>query len=815
MTQYSAEPGDGGGDINYVAMAHDDGYLYINFNQASQFAYEYGTQNIYFDTDHNAATGNPTDHWWWGQSTGVGAEHSMYGSAIWHAPNLSWNGDSVAGWTYYGNETGDILIKIDRLMIGDPQSGFDFVARMFATDDYYPNVGGYHQYSMTSSAPVTSNWNVASGNFTLATNWNPNASLTFVDSGIIDNGGTATVNTSGLNAARAFNVVLGTGAGNGTLEVQAGGELFVGNHLRLGTAGSTGTVTQSGGLVTVGGLSGPDNNLRIGFDGGGTGSYILNAGELAVADTFTIGHEATGTFTMNGGVVSHAGWIVAGNNPGGHGTFNMHGGTINQTFGDIEIGDEAVGVANLDGGTINMPAGGWRFSVGNRAAGTGTANIGGTVTINCDNFTIGKAGNGTGTISGSAVVNAKVAVTIGHDAGGVGVLTMNGGEIADDDDFLIGNSGTGTFNLNGGIISKAGWIVLGNEPGSSGTFNMTGGTVSQSFGDLEVGDAAPGVLNQSGGALNIKGNVFVAKQAGSTGDANVSGGTLNAEAVINRGTFDVSGTAVVNLVNLGPDTDPGAISGPGATTVAGTAQITADHVRQSSLTMTGGTIKIRSTGTGTASGVSVIPTVNISGAAKLNLTDNKLITASPLGSWDGSAYTGISGLVDSGRGSASNAQWDGNGIVTSDTRAVNNNDLVSIGTAKVGAIKGIADGATTTFAGQTVLGSDTIAMVTWGGDANLDGKINVDDYGQIDFNVGSSGSVFGWLNGDFNYDGKINVDDYGIIDFNVVAQTGQFSTTGGATSAALDGVGAVPEPAGLGLLALASANVLRRRRRRD
>ena len=69
-----------------------------------------------------------------------------------------------------------------------------------------------------------------------------------------------------------------------------------------------------------------------------------------------------------------------------------------------------------------------------------------------------------------------------------------------------------------------------------------------------------------------------------------------------------------------------------------------------------------------------------------------------------------------------------------------------------------------------MLGSDSVAMVTWGGDANLDGKINIDDYGQIDFNVSSSGSVFGWYNGDFNYDGKINIDDYGIIDFNVGAQ---------------------------------------------
>jgi hypothetical protein len=30
----------------------------------------------------------------------------------------------------------------------------------------------------------------------------------------------------------------------------------------------------------------------------------------------------------------------------------------------------------------------------------------------------------------------------------------------------------------------------------------------------------------------------------------------------------------------------------------------------------------------------------------------------------------------------------------------------------------------------------------------------------------------GWFNGDFNYDGKINIDDYGIIDVNVGIQGG-------------------------------------------
>src|SRR4030095_1458345 len=113
-------------------------------------------------------------------------------------------------------------------------------------------------------------------------------------------------------------------------------------------------------------------------------------------------------------------------------------------------------------------------------------------------------------------------------------------------------------------------------------------------------------------------------------------------------------------------------------------------------------------------------------------------------------------------------------------------------------------------------GSDSIAMVTWGGDANLDGKINIDDYGLIDGNVSKAGTVFGWNKGDFNYDGKINIDDYGIIDGNISRQTGVFATAGNA--ATLEGIAAVPEPGSTGLLIGALGYSLtrasRRRRRR-
>ena len=73
-----------------------------------------------------------------------------------------------------------------------------------------------------------------------------------------------------------------------------------------------------------------------------------------------------------------------------------------------------------------------------------------------------------------------------------------------------------------------------------------------------------------------------------------------------------------------------------------------------------------------------------------------------------------------------------------------------------------------------------LVKFTYGGDANLDGKINVDDYGRIDFNVNLG--TTGWYNGDFNYDGKINVDDYGIIDSTVGIQAPPPGSASGAQS---------------------------------
>ncbi|HZZ42452.1 MAG TPA: dockerin type I repeat-containing protein [Tepidisphaeraceae bacterium] len=48
------------------------------------------------------------------------------------------------------------------------------------------------------------------------------------------------------------------------------------------------------------------------------------------------------------------------------------------------------------------------------------------------------------------------------------------------------------------------------------------------------------------------------------------------------------------------------------------------------------------------------------------------------------------------------------------------------------------------------------------GDANLDGRINADDYALAD--RGLAKHLAGWVNGDFNYDGSVTAGDYLLLE---------------------------------------------------
>ncbi len=224
-------------------------------------------------------------------------------------------------------------------------------------------------------------------------------------------------------------------------------------------------------------------------------------------------------------------------------------------------------------------------------------------------------------------------------------------------------------------------------------------------------------------------------------------------------------------------------------TKAGGGGFAVNNVRATGLNITGGSVVILPDGT--AAGVSKIADLAIAAGAKLDLTNNHLVTGAAVGSYSGSVYTGVTGMIQSGRGTS--GTWNGStGIVTSQTEATTGT-LTSIGIARASDL-GIS--TTGVWAGQTVASTDTLVMYTYAGDANLDGKINIDDYTRID--QGIVAAAGGWSNGDFNYDGKINIDDYVIIDANIASQGPALFAAGGESGLS-NGVSAIPEPGGLGL----------------
>jgi hypothetical protein len=342
----------------------------------------------------------------------------------------------------------------------------------------------------------------------------------------------------------------------------------------------------------------------------------------------------------------------------------------------------------------------------------------------------------------------------------------------------------------------------------------TGGTL-QIDGAMEVSTYGP--LGDtptigSGKTLVTDGGIHVLSGA----QLSIGGTGFLTSPVTNDGAFNVNfGTAVVPSA--------GGLTGISGHATVNSGTLITSRVRQQSLTIAGtGLVALTVDHPLATSIVSRMGPLTITDSARLDLSNKRIIIGGGfgnVGSWNGSSYTGITGLIASGRGPAGGTLWDGTtGIITSQSNATGGN-FTSIGVATAAQAKNIPPGGPSQiWSGEFVSSNDVLIMYTYGGDANLDGKITVDDYGRIDFNVGLPGAS-GWFNGDFNYDGKITVDDYGIIDFNVGIQGAPFFTGAAVTATqsvpGLNAVTAVPEPTMVCVYGIGIAAALARRGRRQ
>jgi hypothetical protein len=389
-------------------------------------------------------------------------------------------------------------------------------------------------------------------------------------------------------------------------------------------------------------------------------------------------------------------------------------------------------------------------------------------------------------------------VTYGDATTAVDTVTFDGSDIT--------VTGPGGFTANASFISNTGNTATYRIAAPGGTWDSADNgtyTVSQNAGQVKdtANNARPaGAI----GTFDVSATPPFAYMVGSTLNVQFDGtatpillSTNGSNIVATKGATSLTFSGVVGITGLGTGNDDALqISAPLAPpltfnngngndsvhVLAGTMTFDSDlspTLRNVDVMVDSGAAAVFS-GTQHLGGLvadgtvtvaqgagAVLVTKALSGTGRLDLKDNDFVldysSVSPVGTWNGSTYDGITGLIRSGR---NGGNWGGNGIVSS----VANASITTLGVADASTVFGISGAQTHLFGSETVDATSVLVKYTYGGDANLDGKINVDDYTKIDFNVSLAST--GWLSGDFNYDGKINVDDYTLIDFNVGLQSG-------------------------------------------
>jgi autotransporter-associated beta strand protein len=201
---------------------------------------------------------------------------------------------------------------------------------------------------------------------------------------------------------------------------------------------------------------------------------------------------------------------------------------------------------------------------------------------------------------------------------------------------------------------------------------------------------------------------------------------------------------------------------------------------------------------------------SLTGASTLDLQQNDLIVdytgASPLPAIRAALLSGFN-----------QGAWNGSGII--DTSAASHPGM-TLGYAEASDVLGLTNSQTAAFDGQTIDSTTTLVRYTHYGDANLDGKVDVNDFNLfLDGFVNSSANS--WSQGDFTYDGKVDLgNDFSLFlssyleaggslgDLAAALQTSPLSAAQKAAFLPL-----VPEPGATGLLLIAACGTFPYRKR--
>jgi trimeric autotransporter adhesin len=422
------------------------------------------------------------------------------------------------------------------------------------------NGGNAGMVSITGTGTVTAATITATGGNGVATNAKGG------------NAGTITVSTNAGNITTgALTARTGAGIGTGADSVQ--GFITVNNTSAAGTVNTaaintSGQTNGNGGNVTLSSL-GTTTAGTIATSG--ATSTGVRTGRVAGSVSVTGAAVTTGAITANG--AAGIGLNQAGGNAGAVSLTATTGAIVTQAVSAVGGAGVATNANGGNGGAVNLDAGTGSTvtmnninTTGGNRAGTGTAGIGGNITV-ADNALLsanstitatgGSAGGASGTInfagtinsvgaSRTLAINTAAATTLAGAIGSTFALTS-----------ITTNAG-GTTAINGGAVTTTGGQTYGDATtlGAATTFattnsNVTFGSSINAGGNNVVIAAGTGAVSATNAANNF-GNLAITAGSANIRDTNAI--VLGATNVTGAYTLQTNGaitqSAAVTVAGL-------------------------------------------------------------------------------------------------------------------------------------------------------------------------------------------------------------------------------------------------------------------------
>ncbi len=360
-------------------------------------------------------------------------------------------------------------------------------------------------------------------------------------SGIFNQTG-GTVTTAGL--------LVGRRNGDGTYKISAG-SLTGSGEARFPDLGST-----AAGLGTAKGTLEVSGTAVVNF----TGNLNIGLGSATVAST------VVGTLTQTGGSISLSGTgatvLAIGNGVGATGTANLSGGTLSQTAGsataNLDIG------RNSASGTVNISG---THTFNGRQVTLNSTNVAATRQLNISGGTVAVDTLTFGTVASQATRLLDISggtVTIGTlstgqaGAGGQALTHIHGGNVTLENTVTFFSGSVfrlSTINLAVPANSTYGNATIDVLSGSTLTLNGTFGTGADARTLTKTG---PGTLTVNGAqsyttnaAANINGGTIIYNTNAGAGGANLAvnanGGTASFGADQSLRQIDIANSGIVNV----------------------------------------------------------------------------------------------------------------------------------------------------------------------------------------------------------------------------------------------------------------------------